>query len=55
LTRNGIDVCRAAAVIDVLTVAFFGTLADIGGLRDTLIEAFAGRGVFPPRIRAISG
>jgi methionyl-tRNA formyltransferase len=39
LARNGVDVFRASAVIDVIADAFFGTLADIGGLRETLIEA----------------
>jgi methionyl-tRNA formyltransferase len=45
LARNGIDVFRASAVIDVLADAFFGTLADIGGLRDTLIEAVRDAGI----------
>jgi hypothetical protein len=36
---------RASAVIDVLADAFFGTLADIGGLRDTLIEAVRVAGI----------
>jgi methionyl-tRNA formyltransferase len=45
LAGKGVDLFQASAVIDVLTDAFFGTLVDIGGLRDTLIEAAREAGI----------
>lgn len=45
LADRGIDVYCAAAVIDALTDAFFGTLADTTGLREVLIEAVRSRDI----------
>jgi len=45
LDRRGIAVFRASSVIDLLTDAFFGTVADIGHLRDALIDAVDEAGI----------
>ena len=45
LSRNGVEMFRASVVIDVIADAFFGTLADIGGLRQTLIGAVRAAGI----------
>jgi hypothetical protein len=45
LDRRGVSVYRASSVIDLLTDAFFGTVPDIGGLRDTLIDAVDEAGI----------
>jgi hypothetical protein len=45
LADRGVDVFRASAVIDVLTDAFFGSVVDVDGLRDTLIEAVEDAGI----------
>jgi hypothetical protein len=45
LERRGVPVYRASSVIDLLTDAFFGTVPDIGHLRDTLIDAVDDAGI----------
>lgn len=45
LDRRGVALYRTSSVIDLLTDAFFGTVPDIGGLRDTLIDAVDEAGI----------
>jgi methionyl-tRNA formyltransferase len=45
LSRNGVEVFRASVVIDVLADAFFGTLTDVSGLREVLIDAVRAEGI----------
>ncbi|HEX4722169.1 MAG TPA: formyltransferase family protein [Pseudonocardiaceae bacterium] len=45
LADNGVELFRASVVIDVIADAFFGTLGDICGLRQTLISAVRAAGI----------
>lgn len=45
LSHNGVELFRASVVIDTITDAFFGALADITGLRQTLIGAVHAAGI----------
>lgn len=45
LSRNGVEMFRASVTIDTIADAFFGSLLDIGGLRQTLIAALHAAGI----------